>query len=270
MAPAWLFALILVACACEATLVLGTLVPGEIVLVLAAGTVGAHQLPLVVAAAAVGTFVGQYAGYQLGVRYGGRIRFSRIGRRIGPHRWRRGELVLRNATATTMVAVRFVAFGHTLAPVVAGALRMERGRFLWLTAVASAAWAVVWVGVGLGAGSLGMSADDPVPAVVLAVTGVVVATLTLARLTRRVGQDDTAGEPAEHSPSGEGVTSENDAASTRRAQRGESFAVGPRATGRGPSALRSPPARPAWSAVGRTPRARLVFHVKRRRLTRVG
>lgn len=189
MSPGWLFALVLVACALEATLLLGTLVPGEIVLVLAAGIVGVGQLPIVVVAAALGTFLGQYAGYLMGVRYGGRIRFSRLGRRIGTQRWRRGELVMRSATATTMVAVRFIAFGHTLAPVIAGTLHMEHRRFVRLTVIASLVWTVVWMGIGLAAGSIGMSAENPALAIVLATIGVIVATVALARLTRRVGRE---------------------------------------------------------------------------------
>jgi membrane-associated protein len=196
MSPGWLFALVLIACALEATLLLGTLVPGEAVLVLAAGMVGLSQLPVVMGAAVLGTFLGQYVGYLLGVRYGGRIRFSRLGRRFGSQRWRRSELVVRGATAMTMVAVRFIAFGHTLAPVIAGMLHMEHRRFVRLTALASLVWSMVWMGIGLAAGAIGMSAENPVLAIGLATVGVIVATVALARLTRRVGREADAGAQA--------------------------------------------------------------------------
>lgn len=99
---------------------------------------------------------------------------------------------MRNADATTMIAVRFIAFGHTLAPVVAGALHMERRRFVRLTAIASGVWSVVWVAVGVVAGSAGAAVDNPVVTFALATVGVLVAGAALTRMTRRVGDDPVA------------------------------------------------------------------------------
>jgi len=191
MAPGWLFLLVVVVCIVEATLVLGTLAPGEIVLVLAAGIVDVRFLPVVVAGAAIGSFIGQYLGYELGRTSGHRIRNSALGRRLGPHRWARGERVMRNATPMTMIAVRFIAFGHTLAPVVAGALHMERRRFVRLTAIASVVWSVVWVAVGIVAGSAGAAVDNPVLTIGLATAGVLVAGAALTRMTRRLGDEQS-------------------------------------------------------------------------------
>ncbi len=192
MALGPLLALVVLVCVIEATLVLGTLAPGEIVLVLAAGIVDFRYLPFVVAAAALGSFIGQYLGFELGRRSGHRIRSSGLGRRLGEHRWQRGERVMRNADATTMIAVRFIAFGHTLAPVVAGALHMERRRFVRLTAIASGVWSIVWVTVGVVAGSAGAAVDNPVVTFALATVGVLVAGAALTRMTRRVGDDPAA------------------------------------------------------------------------------
>lgn len=66
MALGPLLALVVLVCVIEATLVLGTLAPGEIVLVLAAGIVDFRYLPFVVAAAALGSFIGSTSGSSSG------------------------------------------------------------------------------------------------------------------------------------------------------------------------------------------------------------
>ncbi|HEY0638448.1 MAG TPA: VTT domain-containing protein [Pseudonocardiaceae bacterium] len=196
MSPMALLALLVVVCAIEATLVLGSIVPGEVALVLAAGMVDPWLLPPVIAAAALGSFLGQYGGYLLGRASGDRIRHGALGRRLGDRRWRRGEHLMGNATVATMVAVRFVAFGHTLAPVAAGALDMPRRRFAGLTAVASVAWSLAWVGVGVITGATGRATDNPLLTVALAAAGVLVASVALARLAGRVSDEPTVAEAA--------------------------------------------------------------------------
>jgi membrane protein DedA with SNARE-associated domain len=197
MPVGWLAVLLVVVCALEATLLLGTLLPGEVVLVLAAGAAAWQHLPLVVLAASAGSFLGQAGGYWLGLRTGDRIRCSRLGRRLGAHRWRLGELLMRRASFTAMIAVRFVAVGHTLAPVAAGALRMRPRRFVALTAVASVVWAAVWAAVGVVADATGRAVNSPLLAMVLTTVGVVVAGAALATMAPRVTRDDVSRETAE-------------------------------------------------------------------------
>lgn len=191
--PGWLVVLLVVVCAVEATLLFGTLMPGEVMLVLVAGAAQPRYLPLMVLAAAVGSFAGQYAGYWLGRATGDRLRFSWVGRRLGSARWHRGELLMQHATMTTMIAVRFVAVAHTLAPVAAGALRMPHRRFVRLTVPASVVWAIVWIAVGVATGATGQAMDNtvldsPVVAIVLGTVGVVVAGFALGRVARRLAR----------------------------------------------------------------------------------
>lgn len=193
----WLAVLLVVVCAIEATFLLGSLLPGEVVLVLAAGMAAKHHLPLVVLAAALGSFVGQAGGYWLGLRTGDRIRCSRLGRRLGAHRWRLGELLMRRASFTTMIAARFVVLGHTLTPVAAGALRMRPRRFTVLTAVASVVWATVWSAVGVVAATTGRSVNSPLLAVVLSTVGVVVAGTAFATMAHRLASDEVSRETAQ-------------------------------------------------------------------------
>lgn len=187
-----MIAVLIAVCAVEATLVLGSLLPGEIVLVLAAGVAAPEYLPFVLLAAALGAFLGQMIGFWIGSRYGTRLRYSRLGRRLGEARWQRGESLMRDAGPVTMIAVRFVAVAHTLAPVAAGALGMERRRFTSLTAIASVAWAVVWVGVGVLTGLTGEAVDSSLLTTVLCVVGVVVAGFAVSRVAGRA----TAAAPA--------------------------------------------------------------------------
>ncbi|SHG51912.1 DedA family protein [Streptoalloteichus hindustanus] len=183
-------------CVVEATLLLGSLVPGELVVVAAAGAAGVEWYPLVLAAAALGSVLGQLGGYLLGRASGDWVRHGWLGRRLGERRWARAEAVVRGATPLTMIAVRFVAVGHTLAPVLAGAARMQPRRFLHLAAVGSAVWAGVWAALGVAARQAGELAGSWYVATGIGLVGMVLAGATLSRAIQRAGLDAPAGDRA--------------------------------------------------------------------------
>ncbi|MCP2261576.1 membrane protein DedA, SNARE-associated domain [Streptoalloteichus tenebrarius] len=188
-------------CVVEATLLLGSLVPGELVVVAAAGAAGVEWYPAVLAAAALGSVLGQVGGYLLGRACGDRVRHGWLGRRLGERRWARAELVVRGASPMTMIAVRFVAVGHTLAPVLAGAARMPARRFLQLAAIGSAVWGGVWAALGVAARQAGELAGSWYVATGVGVLGMVLAGATLTRTVRRAGLDEPDALPsAEQAP----------------------------------------------------------------------
>src|SRR3954471_2821656 len=95
--PAWqLYAVVGALLVLETTVLVGLVTPGEVVLLAAATTVGnAGEYAALAAVAAGASIVGQTGGYFLGRTFGGRIRASWAGRKIGEPNWLRAEAALR-------------------------------------------------------------------------------------------------------------------------------------------------------------------------------
>jgi membrane protein DedA with SNARE-associated domain len=142
--------------AVEMTFLLGLLVPGESVVMLAASLHGPAGFALAVGAGTVGGLAGQTLGYAVGRVFGARLRDTRLGRRIGPERFDRAEEYLRDRGAPALVAVRFVAVIHAVVPIVAGVARMPFGRFLGWSALGT----LLWVGTFASVGAATASADS--------------------------------------------------------------------------------------------------------------
>jgi membrane protein DedA with SNARE-associated domain len=130
------------------TFLLGLLVPGESVVMLAGSLDSPAGFALAVIVGTVGGLLGQIGGYLIGRALGARLRDTRLGRRIGTERWNRAEAYLRDNGASALVAVRFVAVIHSVVPIVAGTARMPFGRFLGWSALGTVLWVSAFAGVG--------------------------------------------------------------------------------------------------------------------------
>jgi membrane protein DedA with SNARE-associated domain len=139
-ASGWAYAVIVVFAVVDAVI---PVVPSETV-VITAGVVAAGDLsllPLAIAAAAVGAFVGDNLAYGLGHRYGARAthRFfpgEKSQRRID---WAKGHLAQRGAELIT--AARFLPGGRTAVTLTAGLTRFRWTRFVFYDALAAILWA---------------------------------------------------------------------------------------------------------------------------------
>jgi membrane-associated protein len=195
--PAWqLYSVVGVLLVLETTVLVGLVTPGEVVLLAAATTVGSTGEYAALAAVAAGaSVVGQNGGYLLGRTFGGRIRASWGGRKIGEANWVRAERVLRGGTGRTIVVSRFLAVAHSLVPVIAGTLRMPWGRYARYTAVGAVLWGLVYVGLGSAASiAIRESAHLLGPTV----TTVLVAAVVVALIGRAVrNRRRAAGEPVD-------------------------------------------------------------------------
>ena len=151
--PAWqLYAVVGALLVLETTVLVGLVTPGEVVLLAAATTVGtAGEYAALAAVAAGASIVGQTGGYFIGRTFGGRIRASWAGRKVGEPNWLRAEAVLRGGTGRALVGSRFLAVAHSLVPVIAGTLRMPLRRFARYTALGAVLWGLVYVGLGSAA-----------------------------------------------------------------------------------------------------------------------
>ncbi|MEU7906554.1 DedA family protein [Actinoplanes sp. NPDC049118] len=140
----------------EMTFLLGLLVPGESVVMLAGSLpAGPAGFALAVTVGTAGALTGQILGYAVGRVFGTRLRTTALGRRIGAERFDRAEAYLGRHGAPALVAVRFVAVIHAVVPIVAGVARMPFGRFLGWSALGT----VLWVGAFAGAGAVTAGTD---------------------------------------------------------------------------------------------------------------
>ncbi|MGH2603145.1 MAG: DedA family protein, partial [Dehalococcoidia bacterium] len=140
--------------ALETTALIGLVVPGDLVVLLAGSTAATPQrIMLILLAAALGTYVGELCGYGLGRLAGPRLRYSRLGRMLGERRWQRAESYLAGRGAPVLVPARFVSVVHAVAPVVAGTVRMPVRKFAFWSAVGAVVWATTYTAVGAAAGS---------------------------------------------------------------------------------------------------------------------
>ncbi|MHA6627667.1 DedA family protein [Pseudonocardia sichuanensis] len=199
--PAWqLYAVVGLLLVLETTVLIGLVTPGEVVLLAAATTVGsAGEYAALAAVAAGASLTGQTGGYLLGRRFGGRIRASWAGRKVGESNWVRAEGVLRGGTGRAVVGSRFLAVAHSLVPVIAGTLRMPLGRYARYTALGAVVWGLVYVGLGSAASlAIRHSAHLLGPTV----TGVVIAAVAVAVGVRAVRKRrrGRAGEPVDAGP----------------------------------------------------------------------
>lgn len=140
--------------ALETTALIGLVVPGDAVTLLAGSTVttwGAYAT--VVLAATAGSLAGETGGYLLGRLVGARLRYGRLGRRLGERRWSRAEDYLNGHGAPALAAARFVAVVHAVVPLVAGTVRMPFRRFLAWSALGALSWSALFTAVGVVAGT---------------------------------------------------------------------------------------------------------------------
>src|SRR4051812_5556041 len=100
---------------CETSVLLGVIVPGDsIVLVASTAVHGPLEFLALLAAIIVGSLSGESIGFALGRFFGPRIRASRLGRRLGEHNWIRAETYLARRGGIAVFLSRFLPVLHSL------------------------------------------------------------------------------------------------------------------------------------------------------------
>ncbi|MGY0007114.1 DedA family protein [Micromonospora sp. I033] len=134
-------------------------VPSETAVITAGvfAATGQPDLPLVVAVAALGAFVGDHVSYAIGRHGGGRLLArlpaarrdaapGRGGRRRAAVEWARRGIAARGGLILTVA--RYVPGGRTAVTLTMGATRFPRRRFLAFDALAAASWGLYSALVG--------------------------------------------------------------------------------------------------------------------------
>lgn len=138
----------------ETTVMVGVLVPGDTILLLAGSTVTTPaRFALLFALSVAGSVAGEAIGYLIGRTWGGRLRASRLGQRLGEDRWTQAEEYLAQRGGRAVFAARFIAFVHALVPVVAGTVRMPFRPFITWCSAGAVLWSALYVTTGTLAGA---------------------------------------------------------------------------------------------------------------------
>lgn len=128
----------------ESALIIGMFLPGDSMLV-AAGVVlaqqtGPAQVWVLCSVAALCAIAGNNVGYLLGRRTGTRVWAREGGRVLNRRHLERAHRFFERWGFWAVVVARWLPWVRTLAPVVAGAARMDRRVFLAASVIGAAAW----------------------------------------------------------------------------------------------------------------------------------
>ncbi|WP_157246046.1 DedA family protein [Nonomuraea typhae] len=136
----------------DASIGVGLVIPGDGLLLVAGTTAGSPPEALaLIAAGVLACFAGASGGHWLGRAYGGRLRHSRLGRRVGEERWARAEQLFERSGWALALAY-FLPVVHALTPAVAGAVGVPYRRFMPWAVLGSIAWVSTYVSLGALAG----------------------------------------------------------------------------------------------------------------------
>lgn len=136
----------------ETSILVGLVVPGDTVVIVAATAVGSPLEGVVLGVVVVvGALIGESIGFWLGRWLGPRIRASRLGKRLGEDNWARSERYLRRRGGPAIFLSRFLPVLHSLVPLTVGMSGFPYRRFLAWTTPACILWATLYVSVAAAA-----------------------------------------------------------------------------------------------------------------------
>lgn len=136
----------------ETSILIGLIVPGDtVVLVASIGVEDLIQAFALAVAVIVGALIGESVGFALGRWIGPRIRRSWLGRRIGENQWQRAENYLHRRGGIAIFLSRFLPMLHSLVPLTVGMSGYSYRRFLAWTFPACVLWTGLYIGIAAGA-----------------------------------------------------------------------------------------------------------------------
>lgn len=171
----------------ETSVLIGLVVPGDTVVIVAATAVrSVTEAVILIVVVIVGALIGESIGFLLGRWLGPRLRFSRLGARIGEHNWSRAELYLRRRGGPAIFLSRFLPVLHSLVPLTVGMSGFAYRRFLAWTAPACTVWAIAYVSVAAAAAGTYRELADKLHFAGYLFVGVLIVFVLLAYVAKRV------------------------------------------------------------------------------------
>lgn len=173
----------------ETSVLIGLIVPGDTVVIVAATAVSSVGEAVVLGiVVVVGALLGESFGFWLGRWLGPRIRESWLGRRIGHANWDRSERYLRRRGGPAIFLSRFLPVLHSLVPLTVGMSGFRYRRFLAWTVPACILWAGLYVSVAAAAAGTYRELADTVHWAGYLFVGVIVLFLLLVFVGKKLLQ----------------------------------------------------------------------------------
>ncbi len=118
-------------------------IPGEITLLFVGAAAGAGDVNVValVIIGIVAAILGDFTGFQIGRRYGAKVKSSWLGRRIGEESWAKSDDLIRRRKGLVVLVGRWVGFLRAVMPASAGMSGMAYREFLPYDIVGAVTWA---------------------------------------------------------------------------------------------------------------------------------
>ena len=150
--PVWRTLVAGVAIMLETSVLVGLIVPGDtVVLVASTGVTTVLQYIFMVVAIVVGALVGESIGFGLGRIFGPKLRASWLGQKIGDARWEKADRFVKRRGGIAVFISRFLPVFHSVVPLTAGMTPMPYRTFMAWTTPACIIWAFLYVSIGSGA-----------------------------------------------------------------------------------------------------------------------
>lgn len=136
----------------ETSVLVGLIVPGDtVVLIAATGVATVLQFIALVVAVVIGALIGESIGFAIGRFFGPKLRNGRLGQRLGPDKLARADRFVERRGGIAVFISRFLPVFHSVVPLTAGMSNMRYRTFMTWTAPACTLWAFIYVSVGSGA-----------------------------------------------------------------------------------------------------------------------
>lgn len=134
----------------ETTLLIGLIIPGDTVVLIASTAVKSPpEFWMLAIFVLIGTLSGQSLGFLIGKHFGPRIRASKLGQKIGEKVWASADNFIDHRGGIAVFISRFLPVLHSLTPVTVGMSNMGFRRFIIWATPAAMIWAFGYSYIGM-------------------------------------------------------------------------------------------------------------------------
>ncbi|MCP3801587.1 DedA family protein [Allokutzneria sp. A3M-2-11 16] len=170
----------------ETTVGLGIFVPGEVGLLVAASTVKSLGTGIVMwAVVTLAAVAGDSTGYLIGRRFGGKLRETRIIKKMGQDNWDKATALIRRRGAWAVFFARWLPVVRSLTPAAAGTAGLAYPKLLIASICGAAPWAALHVSIAAMAGEAAKQIEDKLSTAGFVVLGAVVLAAAVFLLVRK-------------------------------------------------------------------------------------
>jgi membrane-associated protein len=171
----------------ETSVLIGLVVPGDTIVIVAGTAVGDPLEAVILGVVVVlGSLAGESIGFALGRFLGPRIRASRLGRRIGEENWQRSERYLQRRGGPAIFLSRFLPVLHSLVPLTVGMSSFRYRRFLAWTLPACILWSALYIGVAAAAAGTYRELSETIHFAGYLFVGVIVVFIVLVFVAKKI------------------------------------------------------------------------------------